>query len=154
MRPALALIEPEIAGNVGTLLRTAACFDVAVHLVEPCGFAFSDRALRRAGMDYAAAAELTRHADREAFCAAMAAAGRRLVLLTTSGDVRLPDARFSPADVLMLGSESAGAPADIHAAAALCVRIPLASGRRSLNVATAGGIALAEALRQTQGFAE
>lgn len=152
MRPALALIEPEIAGNVGTLLRTAACLDVAVHLVEPCGFAFSDRALRRAGMDYAAAATLIRHAHRAAFMAAMLAAGRRTVLLTTSGESTLHDARFTASDVLMLGSEGHGAPSDVHEAAGLRVRIPLAAGFRSLNVATAGGIALAEALRQTVGF--
>jgi tRNA (cytidine/uridine-2'-O-)-methyltransferase len=152
MRPALALIEPEIAGNVGTLLRTSACLAVAVHLVEPCGFAFSDRALKRAGMGYAAAADIERHADRHAFLAAMAERGRRLVLLTTNGDSALHDSRFDAGDVLMLGSESSGAPDDIHAAAALRVRIPLAPGFRSLNVATAGGIALAEALRQTVGF--
>lgn len=152
MRPALALIEPEIAGNVGTLLRTSACLGIAVHLVEPCGFAFSDRALKRAGMDYALAAEVIRHADRAAFLDVMRAGGRRLVLLTTDGDSVLHDTAFGAADVLMLGSESAGAPRDVHDAAALRVRIPLASGFRSLNVATAGGIALAEALRQTVGF--
>lgn len=150
--PALALIEPEIAGNVGTLLRTSACLAVTVHLVEPCGFAFSDRALRRAGMDYAAAADLVRHADRHAFLAAMTSQQRRLVLLTTDGDSALHDTRFAADDVLMLGSESSGAPRDVHDAAALRVRIPIARGFRSLNVATAGGIALAEALRQTVGF--
>lgn len=84
----------------------------------------------------------------------MGAQGRRLVLLTTAGDVRLDRADFTPEDVLMLGSESSGAPADMHDAAALAVRIPLAPGLRSLNVAIAGGIALAEALRQTGGFGE
>ena len=152
MRPALALIEPEIAGNVGTLLRTSACLAVAVHLVEPCGFAFSDRALKRAGMDYALAADVIRHADRHAFLAAMTSSGRRLILLTTDGESALHDTHFTPEDVLMLGSESSGAPRDVHDAAALRVRIPLAPGFRSLNVATAGGIALAEALRQTVGF--
>jgi tRNA (cytidine/uridine-2'-O-)-methyltransferase len=148
-RPALALIQPDIAGNVGTLLRTAACFDAAVHIVEPCGFAFSDRALKRAGMDYAAQAALTRHADFEQFADAMTRAGRRLVLLTTAGAEPMSSTRFAHGDVLMLGSESSGAPAAAHEAAALRVRIPLASGFRSLNVAVAGGIALAEALRQT-----
>lgn len=152
MRPALALIEPEIAGNVGALLRTAACLNVPVHLVEPCGFAFSDRALRRAGMDYARSVALTRHADRHAFTAAMRAAGRRMVLLTTSGDSQLYATAFDAADVLMLGSEGHGAPSDVHDAAALKVRIPVAAGCRSLNVSVAGGIALAEALRQTVGF--
>ena len=152
MRPELALIEPDIAGNVGTLLRTAACFDVAVHIIEPCGFPFSDRALRRAGMDYAVQAQITRHPDRATFIAAMRAAGRRLVLLTTRGAERLDAVSFSSADVLMLGSEGTGAPDDVHAAADIRLAIPLAPGFRSLNVATAGGIALAEALRQTTGY--
>lgn len=153
MRPALALIEPDIAGNVGTLLRTTACFGVEAHVIEPCGFAFSPAAFRRSAMDYADYAAIVRHADRHCFAAAMAGAGRRLVLLSTTGDVRLDNAEFRADDVLMLGSESSGAPADMHEAAALVVRIPLVPGRRSLNVAVAGGIALAEALRQTGGFA-
>lgn len=152
MRPALAMIEPEIAGNVGALLRTAACLDVAVHLVEPCGFAFSDRALKRAGMDYALSVALERHADRHAFMAAMRATGRRMILLTTTGESTLHATAFTAADVLMLGSEGHGAPADVHDAAALRVRIPVAAGCRSLNVSVAGGMALAEALRQTVGF--
>lgn len=152
MRPALALIEPDIAGNVGTLLRTAACFGVEAHIVEPCGFAFSPAAFRRSAMDYADHVAIRRHRDRHAFVTAMASEGRRLVLLTTAGDVRLDKAAFAPEDVLLLGSESRGAPADMHDAAALAVRIPLMPGLRSLNVAVAGGIALAEALRQTGGF--
>ena len=152
MRPAIALIEPDIAGNTGTVLRTAACLGVAVHIVEPCGFAFGDRALRRAGMDYAAQAELERHATRNAFITAMRGTGRRLVLLTTAGAEPLPLFRFTSADVLMLGSEGSGAPDDVHAAADARLRIPLAAGFRSLNVAVAGGIASAEALRQTEGF--
>lgn len=152
-RPALALIEPDIAGNAGTLLRTAACFAVDIHIVEPCGFAFGERALRRAGMDYAADAALTRHDSCESFVAAMAQAGRRLVLLTTAGAQPLDRFTFTPADVLMLGSEGHGAPADMHDRADARLRIPLAPGFRSLNVAIAGGIALAEALRQTKGFA-
>ena len=108
-RPALALIEPDIAGNTGTLLRTAACFAVPIHIVEPCGFAFGERALRRAGMDYAADAALTRHSDRESFLAAMAAEGRRTVLLTTAGAEPIDHFTFTPVDVLMLGSEAVGA---------------------------------------------
>lgn len=154
MRPALALIEPDIAGNAGTLLRTAACLDIAVHIVEPCGFAFGDRALRRAGMDYAAAAMIERHVTRSVFIDAMRAAGRRLVLMTTTGAQPIDAFCFTPADVIMLGSEGAGAPEDMHDAADARVRIPLATGFRSLNVAVAGGIAIAEALRQTKGFAQ
>ena len=142
----IALYQPDQAGNVGTILRLAACLGAPVDIIEPCGFAFSDRALRRAGMDYAAAAEIVRHADWAAFQAALAG---RLVLLTTSGEARLPEARFAADDVLLLGSESSGAPRFVHDAAALRVRIPLRPGLRSLNVAVAAGIALAEALRQT-----
>ena len=142
----LALHQPDIAGNVGTLLRTAACFGMAVDVIEPAGFAWNDRALRRAGMDYAGAAAVTRHADWAAF---RAAAGGRLVLLTTRGATPLYDARFAADDVLLLGSEGAGVPDTVHAAADLRVRIPMCPGFRSLNVAVAGAIVLAEALRQT-----
>ncbi len=145
----LALHQPDQAGNVGAILRLAACLAVPVDLVLPCGFAWSDRALRRAGMDYAARARVTAHADWAAYSAATAG---RLVLLTTAADVRLDEARFAPGDVLLLGSESAGAPPHVHQAAALRVRIPQAAGTRSLNIAVAAGIALAEALRQTGGW--
>lgn len=142
----IALHQPDQPGNVGTILRLAACFGVAVDLIEPCGFAFSDRSLRRAGMDYAATAATARHADWAAFRAANAG---RIALLTTAGGVRLPDAGFRADDVLLFGSESSGVPPHVHDAADLRVRIPLRPGFRSLNVAVAAGIALAEALRQT-----
>ena len=149
----IALFQPEIAGNVGTILRLAACLGARVDIVEPCGFAYADRALRRAGLDYAARADVTRHADWDAFLATLAATPARLVLLTTRGTVRLPDAAFRADDVLLFGREGAGAPDHVHQAASLRVRIPLAPGLRSLNLAVAAGIALAEALRQTGGFA-
>jgi tRNA (cytidine/uridine-2'-O-)-methyltransferase len=145
----LALYQPDQAGNVGTILRLAACLAVPVDLIEPCGFAFSDRALKRAGMDYAAMAEIVRHPGWDAFAAT---APGRLVLLTTKGETPLPEARFEPGDVLLLGSESAGVPPDVHEAAALRVRIPQAPGTRSLNIAVAAGISLAEALRQTDSW--
>jgi tRNA (cytidine/uridine-2'-O-)-methyltransferase len=145
----LALHHPDQAGNVGAVLRLAACLGVAVDIVEPCGFPWSDRALKRAGMDYVEVAQVTRHEDWRAFERTLCG---RLVLLTTRGDVRLDRARFEPGDVLMLGSESAGAPPDVHARAELRVRIPQAAGTRSLNMAVAAGIALGEALRQTQGW--
>jgi len=144
----LALYEPDIAGNVGTILRLAACLGVAVDLIEPMGFAFSDRALARAGMDYAAEAEVTRHADWPAF----EAQAKRIVLLTTQGGVRLDEAHFEAGDTLLLGSESAGVPAHVHARADLRVRIPMRPGFRSLNIAVAGAMALGEALRQTGGW--
>jgi tRNA (cytidine/uridine-2'-O-)-methyltransferase len=145
----LALHQPDQAGNVGTILRLAACLAVPVDIIEPCGFPWSDRALKRAGMDYAEIAAIARHASWEDF---ETATGGRLVLLTTSGDVRLDKAGFDVDDVLLLGSESRGVPAAIHARAGLRVRIPQAAGTRSLNIAVAAGIALAEALRQTKGW--
>lgn len=145
----LALYQPDQAGNVGAILRLAACLGVAVDIIEPCGFAFSDRALKRAGMDYAEIAIVTRHSGWAAFVATVAG---RIVLLTTGGGVRLPEARFEAGDVLLLGSESKGAPAPVHEAAALRVRIPQAAGTRSLNIVAAASICLAEALRQTESW--
>src|SRR5436305_14626476 len=112
----LALYQPDQAGNVGTILRLAACLGVPVDIIEPCGFPWSDRALRRAGMDYAEIAAVTRQASWEDFERGLAG---RLVLLTTSGDVRLDEAGFESEDVLLLGSESRGVPAQIHDRAAL-----------------------------------
>jgi tRNA (cytidine/uridine-2'-O-)-methyltransferase len=142
----IALYQPDQAGNVGAILRLAACLGTAVEIVEPCGFPWGDRALKRAGMDYAEIARVTRHAGWEAF---EAAAAGRIVLLTTGGDTLLPAVRFEPGDILLMGSESAGVPEAVHARADLRVRIPQATGTRSLNLAVAAGIALAEALRQT-----
>lgn len=143
----IALFEPDIAGNVGTILRTAACLGAAVDLVEPMGFPWSDRALRRAGMDYAQSADVVRHADWAAF---QGKRRGRLVLATTRGAVDLWDAAFRADDVLLFGSEGGGVPDHIHASADLAVRIPLRTGLRSLNVAVSAGIILAEALRQTR----
>ncbi|QNA84788.1 tRNA (cytidine(34)-2'-O)-methyltransferase [Sphingomonas sp. So64.6b] len=145
----IALYQPDIAGNVGTILRTAACFGVGVDLIEPMGFAFSDRALGRAGMDYVPAVLVKRHIDWAAFEAQVAG---RIVLLTTRGGIRLDTARFEPDDVLLMGSEGSGVPPEVHDRAELAVRIPLAPAMRSLNVAVATGIALGEALRQTGGY--
>lgn len=148
----IALFQPDIAGNVGTTLRTAACFGVPAHIIEPCGFAFSDHALKRAGMDYAVRANVRRHADWSSFDGWIAAEGLRPVLLTTSGATPLPDFTFALDDILLLGAESSGVPPHVHDAAAARVAIPMQAGFRSLNVAVAAGIALAEALRQTKGF--
>ncbi|WP_294356294.1 tRNA (cytidine(34)-2'-O)-methyltransferase [uncultured Sphingomonas sp.] len=145
----IALFQPDIAGNVGTILRLAACMDAGVDLIEPMGFPWSDRALARAGMDYAAAAQVTRHVDWDAFLAASSA---RLVLATTSGAVPYTEARYAADDVLLFGSESAGVPADVHARADLRVRVPMRSGMRSLNVAVSCAMILGEAMRQTDGW--
>lgn len=142
----LALHQPDQAGNVGTILRLAACLGVPVDVIEPCGFPWGDKALKRAGMDYAEIANVTRHESWETFRAELAG---RLVLFTTAGAVRLPDARFEPGDTLLFGSESRGAPEAVHARADLRVRIPQAAGTRSLNLAVAAGIGVAEAVRQT-----
>jgi tRNA (cytidine/uridine-2'-O-)-methyltransferase len=142
----IALFQPDIAGNVGTILRLAACFGAAVDIIEPCGFPFSDRALKRAGMDYAPLASIARHADWDHFRSSVSG---RIVLLSTKGETILSEIRFQADDILLFGSESAGAPDHVHAAADAVVRIPLQPGFRSLNVAVATGIALHEAMRQT-----
>ncbi|HEX8442414.1 MAG TPA: tRNA (cytidine(34)-2'-O)-methyltransferase [Allosphingosinicella sp.] len=147
----LALHQPDQAGNVGTILRLAACLGVAVDVIEPCGFPFSDRALKRAGMDYVELASVTRHAGWAAFEAQLPG---RLVLFTTAAAIRLPEARFEPGDTLLFGSESRGVPEDVHARADLRVRIPQVPGTRSLNIAVAAGIGLAETLRQTGAWPE
>jgi tRNA (cytidine/uridine-2'-O-)-methyltransferase len=147
----LALFEPDIPQNTGALLRLAACFAVPVDLIEPLGFLLDDRRLRRAALDYAARATICRHASWPAFLAKRDARSR-LVLLTTGGDISLYRFAFAAADTLLLGRESAGVPDFVHRAAFARVAIPLQAGARSLNVALAGAIALAEALRQTGGF--
>jgi tRNA (cytidine/uridine-2'-O-)-methyltransferase len=143
----IALYQPDIAGNVGTILRLTACLGVACDIIEPCGFPWSDKALQRAGMDYASVANVSRHADWEAFAAENSA--QRLVLMTSKASVSLYDACFQSDDIIVMGSESAGAPPAVHDAAAMRIRIPMQSGFRSLNVAVAAGIALGEGLRQT-----
>ena len=144
----LALYQPDIAPNTGTLIRLGACLGVAVDIVEPCGFLFSDARLRRAGMDYLDRADVVRHPSWEAFRAART--GTRLVLLTTKAAQSYLDFAFHPDDVLILGRESEGVPQDVHQQADARLRIPLKA--RSLNVALAGAIVLAEALRQIGGF--
>lgn len=148
----VALFQPDIAGNVGTTLRTAACLGTPVHIIEPCGFALSDTALRRAAMDYGDLSGVHRHADWAAFQGYAAANGKRLVLLTTRGATRIDNFAFMAHDILLLGSESSGAPDHVHASADARLVIPLRPGFRSLNVAVAAGIALGEALRQMKGF--
>jgi len=145
----LALYQPDQAGNVGAILRLCACLDVAVDVIEPCGFAYSDRALKRAGMDYRMLAKVSRKADWSAFEAGVEG---RIVLFTTRAEVAFLDAAFEPQDVLLFGSESRGAPEEVHARADLRVRIPIVAEARSLNIAVAAGIGLAEALRQTGGW--
>ena len=150
----LALYQPDIPPNVGTMLRLAACLGVGVDIIEPCGFPLDDRRLRRAAMDYLAQAEVTRHASFEAFCRSRSddRPPGRLVLLTTRGDNDYRAFRYAPADTLVLGRESAGVPEAVHGLVDARVRIPLREGLRSINVALAAAIVLSEALRQTKGF--
>jgi tRNA (cytidine/uridine-2'-O-)-methyltransferase len=145
----LALFEPDIPQNCGTILRLAACLGVAVDIIEPCGFLWDDKRLRRAGMDYLAGAEIARHESWKDFEAQRRG---RLLLLTTKGEASHLDLAFEEDDTLLLGRESAGVPDCIHQAATHRLRIPMRPGMRSLNVALAAAMVLGEALRQTGGF--
>lgn len=146
----LALFEPDIPQNTGALLRLAACFGVEVDLIEPLGFLWDHRRLKRAALDYVALANVRRHASWNRFLA-VHDPSMRLVLLTTGGAIALHRFAFATDDTLLLGRESAGVPDFVHRAADARVVIPLRPGARSLNVAMAGAIALTEALRQTGG---
>ncbi|MEM9704602.1 MAG: TrmH family RNA methyltransferase [Pseudomonadota bacterium] len=144
----LALFQPDIAGNVGAAIRVAACFNAAVDVIGPCGFPMNEKKLRRAAMDYAALAQPSLFDDWAAFRKTNEQGAQRLVLMTTKGATSLWSFRFEPNDVILLGSETAGAPSHVHDAADARVFIPLAPQARSLNVSVAGAIALAEANRQ------
>jgi tRNA (cytidine/uridine-2'-O-)-methyltransferase len=148
----IALYQPDIAQNTGTILRLAACLDVGVDIVEPAGFATTDRAFRRAGMDYLDQVTLMRHSSWKEFETRRRAANLRLILFTTRAAGPFLKFRFRPDDVLMFGRESAGVPSEVHAAADARLLIPMRPGLRSLNVAMACAIAVGEALRQTTGF--
>jgi tRNA (cytidine/uridine-2'-O-)-methyltransferase len=150
----VALFQPDIAANTAAAIRLCACLDVPLAIVEPCGFVWDERRLRRVGLDYLQHARLARFASWPVFEAARRAAGERLVLLTTRAGDSYHRVRYRAGDVLLVGRESAGAPEMVHAAADLRVRVPMAPGRRSLNVVTALAIVLGEALRQTGGFVE
>ncbi len=145
----LALFQPDIPQNAGTMLRACACLGVGAAIIEPAGFPVTDRHFRRAGMDYLDHVDIARHASWAAFEAWRGASGRRLALLTTQGDTPYTRFAFRPDDVLLVGRESAGAPSAVHAAADSRLLIPVRTGLRSLNVAVAACMALGEALRQT-----
>jgi tRNA (cytidine/uridine-2'-O-)-methyltransferase len=147
----LALYQPDIPQNTGTILRLAACLSVPVDIILPAGFDVSDRNLRRAGLDYIDHVALVRHADWAAFEMARHADGRRLVLLTTKGATAHVDFAFAAGDTLLLGRESAGVPDAVHQT--VDARVPMRDGLRSLNIAVAAALVLGEALRQTGGFA-
>ncbi|WP_045836929.1 tRNA (cytidine(34)-2'-O)-methyltransferase [Hyphomicrobium sp. 99] len=151
----LALFQPDIAQNTGTILRLCACFGIPVDVIGPTGFDMSDRALKRAALDYLPHVELSRYAGFDTFMETRAAATPpqgRLVLLTTKAATSHCDFRFAPDDTLMLGRESAGVPDTVHDRVDARITIPMRPGLRSLNVAVAAAIVLGEALRQTNGY--
>ncbi len=145
----IALYEPDIPQNAGTIMRLGACMGVPVHFIEPAGFPVSDRAFRRAGLDYLDAVKIERHVSFAAFEEWRKANGRRLVLLTTKAKQTYPSFAFRSTDVLLVGRESSGVPDNVHAAADSSLRIPIRDGLRSLNIAVALSMVLGEALRQT-----
>jgi tRNA (cytidine/uridine-2'-O-)-methyltransferase len=148
----LALFQPDIAPNTATILRLCACLGVEAHIIEPAGFPVSDRAFRRAGMDYLGQVALVRHVSWGAFEAWRAQARLRLIVLSTRAALSYVEYAFRPDDVLLFGRESAGTPQQVHAAADARLKIPMRPGLRSLNVAVAAAMVLGEALRQLGGF--
>lgn len=146
----IALYQPDIAQNAGTILRLGACLGVGVRIIEPAGFAWDEAALRRSAMDYLQHARIARDTSYATF--RQAVAGRRIVLATTKGDVSYTDFAFSANDVLLFGRESAGVPETVHADADARIHIPMLQGFRSLNVAVSVAMVTGEALRQTGGF--
>lgn len=147
----LALYQPDIPQNTGTMLRLAACMGLSVDIIEPCGFVLDDKRLRRAGMDYLEGVDLTRHDSWARF---LEQPPRRIVLLTTRADRPYTGFDFAPDDCLLLGRESAGVPQEVHERADARLLVPMQSGLRSLNVAVCAAMVVGEALRQTDGFPE
>ena len=148
----IALFQPDIAQNTGTILRLAACLGISVDIVEPAGFPVSDKSFRRSGMDYLDHAVWTRHDDFAAFENWRAGERRRLVLMTTRASLPYVDFTFEPGDIVMLGRESAGVPDEVHARADARIVVPMRPGLRSLNVAVSAAMVAGEALRQLDGF--
>jgi tRNA (cytidine/uridine-2'-O-)-methyltransferase len=147
----LALYEPDIPQNCGTILRLCACLGVEVDIIEPCGFVFSDVRLRRAGLDYLPLAAYRRHDSFTAFCRCLAG---RCILLTTKASFPHMHYTFLRSDTLLFGSEGAGVPLHVHERADARLLVPMKPGMRSLNIAVCAGLVLGEALRQTKGFPE
>lgn len=144
----IALYQPDIAGNTGTLMRLCACLGVGLDVIGPAGFDLSDRALKRAGMDYLAITALARHVSWETFEAQRKKEGRRLLLFTTAAEMLYTRAHYLPGDILLFGRESAGVPDHVHDRADQRLLLPMPGGGRSLNVALAAAMAAGEAMRQ------
>ena len=149
----IALYQPDIPQNAGNILRLAACLGMSVHIIGPAGFDFSDRSIRRAGMDYIGEVEIVRHSGWIAFRGWQAGSGSRLVLITTHGTTPYTSFGFAPTDVLLFGRESAGVPETVHESVDARLLIQMRPGLRSLNVASAAAMVAGEALRQTGGLA-
>jgi tRNA (cytidine/uridine-2'-O-)-methyltransferase len=147
----IALYQPDIAGNTGTILRLAACLGLSVDIIEPAGFDISDRNLKRSGMDYLDSVTLARHVNWQRFDEWRKANGRRVVLASTKAAVPYTRFEFKPDDILLFGRESAGVPDHVHEAADARILIPMVEGQRSINVAMSAAMISGEALRQT-GF--
>jgi tRNA (cytidine/uridine-2'-O-)-methyltransferase len=150
----LALYQPDIPQNAGTMMRLAACLGVPVDVIEPAGFDTTDRNLRRAGMDYLDHLAIRRHVSFSAFDTWRREAGHRLVLATTRAAQPYTGFAFTREDILMVGRESAGVPDAVHALADATIVVPMRPGLRSLNVAVTAAMMLGEGLRQTGGFGE
>ena len=148
----LALFEPDIPQNTGTMIRLGACLDIPVHVIEPCGFAFSEKSFRRAGLDYIELADIRHHASWRRFEAWRRGEKRRLVLLSAKADAAHTAFSFRASDILMVGRETSGVPTRVFEACDARIRIPMRAGVRSLNVATAAAMVLGEALRQTKTY--
>lgn len=148
----LALYQPDIPQNTGTLLRLAACMDIGVDIIEPCGFVLDDKRMRRAGMDYLHRVDLVRHNSWDAFAQAKQEKGGRLILLSTKAAHVYTDFTYQPDDTLLVGRESEGVPENVHNHADERLIIPMQEGMRSLNVAISAAMVLGEGLRQTGGF--
>ena len=149
----IALYEPDIPQNTGTILRLCACLGVEAHLVWPAGFPTSDRAFRRAGMDYLDQVRITRHVSWDTFETWRRGTGARVVLFSTQATTSFLDYSFRPNDILLFGRESGGVPPEVHSAADARLLVPMRQGLRSINIAMTCAMALGEALRQTGGFA-
>ena len=147
----LALYQPDIPQNLGAALRLGACFEVPVDVIAPCGFPLSDKAIKRAAMDYGACAIVSHHSGWEAFRASIKPPAR-LILFTTRSASSLYDFTFAPNDVLLMGRESAGVPDEVHDAADHRLLIPISPQARSFNVTVSAALGLGEALRQTGAF--
>lgn len=148
----IALYQPDIPQNTGTILRMAACLDLHVHIIEPCGFALNDRTLKRAGMDYLERSQFTKHLSWDHFLSWAKGEDKRLLLATTKAEASFLDMTFEIGDILLFGRESVGVPDDVHNIADIRMTIPMRAGERSLNLAISTAMVATEAMRQLKAF--